>query len=937
MKQSISICRSAAAVWNSRTQVHSNVEIPLLKYGHADSEHTLEQPVETDMLESTVVDKEADKTEDCAETEDHIDTDHIEAFVVEHHDGAEDSLEVDAITEYHVETAEVDAIDHHVEIEDNTGIDATEDDEANYVDAEDHIESEMFDMADHEPHVDENGGEVDQDINREQDHENNYENEASDATDNSSNEPLYAGASITVGITMTLLLAFIVRHKLTNEAVSDLLHIIEVICPKPNKCIKTHYFFKKFFSFLVTPFKICYYCPQCIYPISDAAVLACEVCKSVFSSVKDLKYFLHISISDQVKALYSRQNFFTNLAYRFTRVKKHQDNYEDIYDGNLYKHYMSTNGILANINNISLTWNVDGLPIFSSSKFSIWPCYFIVNELPYRIRLLKENCIIGGLWFGEEKPNMHVFLKPIVTELLELEKVGIEVMPPLSPAPFIAKVILLAGTCDLPAKCLMLNTIQFNGKFGCNKCLQSGLSFTTSARGHVHIYPYCNEDPTGPLRSSTQHQLDVSEAKRTNTVVNGVKGPSWLRILKQYNIIDGTAIDYMHCVLLGVVRLLLSLWIGSEHHGKEHYIGRKLNVIDQRLMEINPPSVITRKPRKLSTHFKYLKASEYRAFLLYYSIPALHGILPQRYWDHYSLLVISIQTLLKQSISDSQLLRCQQMINRFCQQFEILYGKRYMSANVHLLLHLPDTVRQLGPLWVYSCFYFEGQNGVLKNLVHGTQHVDSQIISSFSYYKNLHVAVEKFFDENSNSFVEVFEHLHSTYRHKIPFNSRLIGNSIYALGKPHAGIVDRLLNASEMEALQHLEANISGSIVEVFCRIIFHNMSIHSCQWNNKSIIKQNNSTVQYVRDEKVEYGIIKKIVYIKSHKTVAIITKLHHSPLQSSTTISHILKCPVPSETSDTVAININNICSPCVFMSFTDVADTIYIAVLPNLLEKD
>ena len=101
---------------------------------------------------------------------------------------------------------------------------------------------------------------------------------------------------------------------------------------------------------------------------------------------------------------------------------------------------------------------------------------------------------------------MHVFLKPIETELLKLEKVGIEVMPPLSPAPFIAKVILLVGTCDLPAKCLMPNAIQFNGKF----------AITTSARGHVHVYPYCNEDPTSPLRSSTQHQLDVSEAKRTN-------------------------------------------------------------------------------------------------------------------------------------------------------------------------------------------------------------------------------------------------------------------------------------------------------------------------------------------------------------------------------------------------------------------------------------
>ena len=101
----------------------------------------------------------------------------------------------------------------------------------------------------------------------------------------------------------------------------------------------------------------------------------------------------------------------------------------------------------------------------------------------------------------------------------------------------------------------------------------------------------------------------LKQKEQINTVVNGVKGPSWLRILKQY-IIDGTAIDYiMHCVLSGVVRLLLSVWIGSEHQSKEHYIRRKLNIIDQCLMEINPPSVITRKPRK------YLKASEYHAFI----------------------------------------------------------------------------------------------------------------------------------------------------------------------------------------------------------------------------------------------------------------------------------------------------------------------------------
>ncbi|XP_065905471.1 uncharacterized protein [Dysidea avara] len=117
------------------------------------------------------------------------------------------------------------------------------------------------------------------------------------------------------------------------------------------------------------------------------------------------------------------------------------------------------------------------------------------------------------------------------------------------------------------------------------------------------------------------------------------------------------------------------------------------------------------------------KASEFKSFLLYYSLPLLSGILPQQYWDRYVLLVVAIYNLLQHSVQG--------------RLWKICVGERHMTANVHLLLHLPDTVRQLGPLWAYSCFSFEGQNGILKNLVHGTQQVDKQIISTFSYIQNL--------------------------------------------------------------------------------------------------------------------------------------------------------------------------------------------------------
>ncbi|KAK0172792.1 hypothetical protein PV328_006066 [Microctonus aethiopoides] len=60
-------------------------------------------------------------------------------------------------------------------------------------------------------------------------------------------------------------------------------------------------------------------------------------------------------------------------------------------------------------------------------------------------------------------------------------------------------------------------------------------------------------------------------------------------------------------------------------------------------------------------------------------------------------------------------------------KFETIYGLRYCSINIHLLLHLPDDVELLGPLWVNSCFSFENINGQLIKKIQGTSNLDSQI------------------------------------------------------------------------------------------------------------------------------------------------------------------------------------------------------------------
>ena len=75
--------------------------------------------------------------------------------------------------------------------------------------------------------------------------------------------------------------------------------------------------------------------------------------------------------------------------------------------------------------------------------------------------MAKENMIFAGLWFGDKKPAMATFLKPLYENLLLMDK-GITVECSERDK-FLCRAVLLAGSCDLPARCLVCNSLQFNG------------------------------------------------------------------------------------------------------------------------------------------------------------------------------------------------------------------------------------------------------------------------------------------------------------------------------------------------------------------------------------------------------------------------------------------------------------------------------------------
>ena len=79
-----------------------------------------------------------------------------------------------------------------------------------------------------------------------------------------------------------------------------------------------------------------------------------------------------------------------------TRKKQNEQNIEDILGGRLYKAHFDDDGYFKGTDeytktmepHISLQMNTDGVALFRSSTFSVWPVYYLINELPPNCRYI---------------------------------------------------------------------------------------------------------------------------------------------------------------------------------------------------------------------------------------------------------------------------------------------------------------------------------------------------------------------------------------------------------------------------------------------------------------------------------------------------------------------------------------------------------------------
>lgn len=540
---------------------------------------------------------------------------------------------------------------------------------------------------------------------------------------------LMSAGTTTKAEALIMIMSHAARHNITGTQLDDLLKLINTLFGK-EVLPRSKYLFNKVFQNNSDSVEFHYYCKTCkVYigtkgDIKDKNIAQCSICSTSIEidSMNRSSFFINIPLAPQIQTLLETPQIQNNMSYRHQRPQNDHV-ISDIYDGEKYQNLSKPGGILSDPNNLSFNFNSDGSPVFKSSRFSIWPIQLHLNELPPKMRF--NNVVLAGLWFGAQEPVMSIFLRPFVEQAKTLASKG--VCWRQNGNCVNSKVVGLCCCVDSKARPTMQNTTQFNGYFGCGFCLHPGTLVEKTVKYTVTATEY-------PDREAKQVLADMEQAVAQNKSVRGVKGPSPLINMPYFDIVWGFVPDYMHAVLLGVIRQLTELLLNNSE--QPYYIGNgtTMRVLENRTKDIKPPHLITRLPRPLA-ELRQWKASEWRSWLLFYSLPVLNGVLQPCYLKHLGLLVSAVYLLLKENVTFQDINKADNMLFEFVARFQLLYGEVSMTFNVHLLTHLAKSVKLWGPLWAHSAFVFENANGGLLKLVHGTKCVALQIVNKFLLHR----------------------------------------------------------------------------------------------------------------------------------------------------------------------------------------------------------
>ena len=377
------------------------------------------------------------------------------------------------------------------------------------------------------------------------------------------------------------------------------------------------------------------------------------------------------------------------------------------------------------------------------TEYSVGAIYLIIQNLPRAVRYKRENIILVGLIPGPKEPKltMNSYLKPLVEELKQLWS-GVFIPCPSHPL----KQIFIRGAltccaCDIPATRKLCGFVGHNATMGCSKCNKEFLSFRSGGTINVDKRDFSGFDRENwPIRDISQHRQQAYDHLTARTKVeqqciekrHGVRY-SCLLELPYWDPIKFSVVDPMHNLFLGTAKHVLQVWIDNNLITKKQFYE-----IETTVAKIVTPRSVGRIPLKISSGFSGFTADQWRNWITVFSPVALKTILPANHLRCWLLFVRACNLVCKRIITTQAIDEVDKYLLQFCKQFQELYGPESCTPNMHLQLHLKESLYNFGPVHSFWCFSFERLNGILGRFHTNNQSIEVQLMRKFLREADIH-------------------------------------------------------------------------------------------------------------------------------------------------------------------------------------------------------
>ncbi|RXG60524.1 hypothetical protein Avbf_15187 [Armadillidium vulgare] len=602
-------------------------------------------------------------------------------------------------------------------------------------------------------------------------------------------------------------------------------------------------------------------------------------------------YFITFNMKEKI------EKFLTVNASNIKCTRSNDNIIRDIFDGEVYKELSKTG--FDPEKDLTFNFSLDGAPLSKSSTLQAWPIFITINEIDLKFRF--KNIFTAGFWISSSQMTNDLNIKNLLTVFVNKMKIlqNTGVTYKSDNITKISRIFPLYCVADAPAKAKILNFTNHSGYSSCNYCEIHGIYESNAVR-----FPYGNNVQ---LRTKKEWQKCARIAMNTNKAAKGIKGCSPLTDLQGFNIIWGAPPDYMHIILLGVMKTLFELYFTNT--GNPWYIGspKQRSLLDKKLFEMKVPNYINRKPRSVSK-WKFWKATEFGNFLYYY-IFILENVLPVEYYNHILHLRAGLMLLLKRAVAKDDVIKANEHFHNFVCYFEILFGVQYSTFNIHMLLHLSQSVKKCGPLWGFSAFPFENNLRIFRTLITGSKIPTKQVVKKVKVIQFLNMISH----ENINKEVLKFCEINYNVGYSISKLDRPL-----KVGKP-LEVTFPWDNYTEGEALAIQSLNISNKII-LYGNIKFSHFTVDT----------KNNNTV-FLVDGKV--GRVTKI--FKNSESLYLLFQEYKVAMDYSGTIWKLINTtPANSNEECLKVIEPNLVKLPCIIVN--DINNTsMYIIAFQGFME--